>query len=233
MKSLKIALAGALLALTSAPALAQYYGSDGDQFVEAVAKRDGNKATELLQNHPTIIDTKNEKGDTPLLVVLRDEDSDWTGFLLNKGADVNAHGANGDTPLIAAAKAGFDDAAVWLLGMKADVDETNRSGETALIIAVQRGNARIVKLLLDHGANPDRTDAVAGYSARDYANRNSRAREIQKLIEDKKPKSASSANSLRPTTDRSAPIAAAPRGGRNGAAPPSAARGPGAGRPPA
>jgi len=163
-------------------------------YVEAVAKRDGNKATELLQNHPTIIDTKNEKGDTPLLVVLRDEDSDWTGFLLNKGADVNAHGANGDTPLIAAAKAGFDDAAVWLLGMKADVDETNRSGETALIIAVQRGNARIVKLLLDHGANPDRTDAVAGYSARDYANRNSRAREIQKLIEDKKPKSASSAN---------------------------------------
>jgi uncharacterized cysteine cluster protein YcgN (CxxCxxCC family) len=48
--------------------------------------------------------------------------------------------------------------------------------------------------LLDHGANADHTDAVAGYSARDYANRNSRAREIQKLINDKKPKSASAAN---------------------------------------
>lgn len=194
MKSLKIALAGAAFALISTPALAQYYGSDGEQFVDAVSKRDGTKATELLQNHPTIIDTKNDKGDTPLLVVIRDGDSDWAGFLLNKGADVNAHGTNGDTPLIAAAKAGFDDAVGWLLGMGAGVDETNRSGETALIIAVQRGNARIVKLLLDHGANPDRTDAVAGYSARDYANRNSRAREIQKLIDDKKPKAASASN---------------------------------------
>jgi ankyrin repeat protein len=194
MKSLKFALAGALFALTGAPALAQYYGSDGEQFVQAVAKRDGNKATELLQSHPTIIDTKNDKGDTPLLVVVRDGDSDWTGFLLNKGADVNAHGTNGDTPLIAAAKAGFNDAVGWLIGMGADVDETNRSGETALIIAVQRGNARMVKLLLDHGANPDRTDSVAGYSARDYANRNSRAREIQKLINDKKPKGATAAN---------------------------------------
>jgi ankyrin repeat protein len=194
MKSLKFALAGALFALTGAPALAQYYGSDGEQFVQAVAMRDGNKATELLQSHPTIIDTKNDKGDTPLLVVVRDGDSDWTGFLLNKGADVNAHGTNGDTPLIAAAKAGFNDAVGWLIGMGADVDETNRSGETALIIAVQRGNARMVKLLLDHGANPDRTDSVAGYSARDYANRNSRAREIQKLINDKKPKGATAAN---------------------------------------
>jgi ankyrin repeat protein len=194
MKSLKIALAGAAFALTGSPALAQYYGSDGDQFVKAVAERDGNKATELLQNHPTIIDTKNDKGDTPLLVVLRDGDSDWAGFLLNKGADVNSHGANGDTPLIAAAKSGFDDAVGWMLGMGAEVDETNRSGETALIIAVQRGDVRIVKLLLDRGANPDRTDSVAGYSARDYANRNSRAREIQKLINDKKPKAASAAN---------------------------------------
>ena len=65
MKSLKIALAGAALALIGAPAVAQYYWSDGDQFVEAVAKRDGNKATELLQNHPTIVDTKNGRGDTP------------------------------------------------------------------------------------------------------------------------------------------------------------------------
>jgi hypothetical protein len=39
----------------------------------------------------------------------------------------------------------------------------------------------------------DRTDAVAGYSARDYAERDSRARAIQKLINDKKPKGAAAA----------------------------------------
>jgi ankyrin repeat protein len=77
--------------------------------------------------------------------------------------------------------------------MGAKVDETNKSGETPLIIAVQQRDAGMVKTLLAAGADPDRTDAVAGYSARDYANRDSRARDIQKLIDDKKPKGASTA----------------------------------------
>jgi len=193
MKSLKIAFAVAVIAMGSGPALAQY-GSDGDQFVHAVEKRDGGKAQELIASHPTIVDTKNEKGDTGLIIAIRDSDREWTGFLITNGADPNAHGAQGDTPLIAAAKAGFDEAAQWLFGKGAEVDEPNRSGETPLIIAVQRRDTRFVKLLLDHGANPDHTDSVAGYSARDYANRDPRAREIQKLINDKKPKAGSASN---------------------------------------
>ena len=193
MKSLKIALLAAGLALLGAPALAQdaALGSNSDQFVDAVQKRDGDKATQLIQDHPTIIDAKNGKGDTALIIALRASDRDWTGFLLNKGADPNLQGANGDTPLIAAARVGFDEAAEWLLGLGAKVDETNRSGETPLIIAVQHRDAPLVKILLQAGADPDHTDAVAGYSARDYAIRDSRARDIQKLIEAKKPKSAS------------------------------------------
>ena len=194
MKSLKIALVAAGLSMPAAPALAQYMGSDGEQFVQAVSKRDGGKATELVANHPTIVDTKNSRGDTGLIVVIRDSDRDWTGFLIHQNADPNSHGENGDTPLIAAAKVGFDEAAGWLIRIGAKVDEPNKSGETPLIIAVQQRNARFVKLLLEHGADPDRTDSVAGYSARDYANRDSRAREIQKLINDKKPKAATASN---------------------------------------
>ena len=55
---------------------------------------------------------------------------------------------------------------------------------------MQQRDARLVRLLLAHGADPDRTDAVAGYSARDYATRDTRSRDIQKLINDKKPKTA-------------------------------------------
>ncbi|HEY7005162.1 MAG TPA: ankyrin repeat domain-containing protein [Sphingomicrobium sp.] len=193
MKSLRIGFAAFGIAMMSTAALAQYYGTDGEQFVAAVQKRDGDKATELVSNHPTIVDTKDGNGDTGLIITIRASDRDWTGFLLNKGADPNSHGANGDTPLIAAAKVGFDDAAGWLMTMGADVDEPNRSGETALIIAVQQRDTRFVKLLLEHGANPDKTDNVAGYSARDYANRDPRARDIQKLINDKKPKAGTSA----------------------------------------
>ena len=60
-------------------------------------------------------------------------------------------------------------------------------------IAVQQRDAPLVKILLQAGADPDRTDAVAGYSARDYAIRDARAREILKMIEAKKPKKASTA----------------------------------------
>lgn len=193
MKFLKILLAASALATFSAPALAQLAGNDGQDFIDAVQKRDGDKATQLVTNHPTIIDTKDGKGDTGLIIAIRSSDRDWTGFLLNKGADPNLQGAGGDTPLITAAKAGFDEAAAWLLGLGAKVDGTNRSGETPLIIAVQQRDAPLVKLLLEHGADPDHTDNVAGYSARDYASRDQRARDIQKLISDKKPKAESAA----------------------------------------
>lgn len=194
MKSLKIAFAAFAITLLSTPAVAQLTSNNGQDFLDAVQKRDGDKAIQLITNHPTIIDTKNGDGDTSLIISIRAADSDWTGFLLTKGADPNLSGGHGDTPLITAAKAGFYDAAGWLIGLGANIDATNKAGETALIIAVQQRDARLVKLLLEHGANPDRSDAVAGYSARDYANRDPRARDIQKLINDKKPKGSTASN---------------------------------------
>ena len=193
MKSLKILLAAGAFAVLSTPSVAQIAGNDGQQFIDAVEKRDGDKATQLIADHPTVIDTRNGDGDTGLIIAIRGSDHDWTGFLLNKGADPNLQGKNGDTPLITAAKAGFGEAAQWLIGLGANIDATNKAGETPLIIAVQQRDAPMVKLLLTHGADPDKSDHVAGYSARDYANRDSRARDIQKLINDKKPKGASTA----------------------------------------
>jgi ankyrin repeat protein len=192
MKSLKIVLAAAGIALVSAPVTAQT-GPDSHQFIDAVQKRDGNKAIQLITDHPTIINAKDGNGDTGLIIAIRNGDQDWTGFLLQKGADPNLAGSNGDTPLITAARAGFDEAADWLIGLGADVDDTNKAGETPLIIAVQQRDVRLVRLLLDHGANPDHTDAAAGYSARDYATRDPRAREILQMIDQKKPKASKAA----------------------------------------
>jgi ankyrin repeat protein len=56
-------------------------------------------------------------------------------------------------------------------------------GETPLIVAVQRREVPIIKMLLRAGADPDKTDTAAGYSARDYAKRDSRNPEILALIE--------------------------------------------------
>ena len=132
MKSLNIAFAMGALILVSAPAVAQLSGTDTQAFVDAVQKRDGAKATDLLATHPTIVDTKDANGDTGLIITLRASDQDWAGFLLNKGADPNTAGANGDTPLITAAKASFDQAAEWLIGLGAKVDADEQVGRNAI-----------------------------------------------------------------------------------------------------
>lgn len=188
MKQLAFVFLSAL-ALSAAPAAAQLAGTPGNDFVEAVKKSDGDKAIGILQAHPNgIVDTKDGEGNTGLIIAINRSDETWTGYLLNKGADPNLGGKGGDTPLIAAARVGFTQAVQWLIAIGARVDAPNRMGETPLIIAVQQRELPIVRQLLDAGANPDRSDAAAGYSARDYATRDPRARDILKLIEDKKPK---------------------------------------------
>jgi uncharacterized protein len=181
-----VLFAAAVLAASSATA---QNNTPGNDFVEAVKKSDGDKAIGILDAHPSgIVDTKDGDGNTGLIIAISRGDETWTGYLLNKGADPNLAGKGGDTPLIAASRIGFTQAVQWLIAIGAKVDAPNRMGETPLIIAVQQRELPIVRQLLDAGANPDRSDAAAGYSARDYATRDPRARDILKLIEDKKPK---------------------------------------------
>ena len=189
MRSLRIAVLAATLLAAGRPALAQR-SVDSANFVSAVEKGDGSTAAQLLNDHPTIIDSRDGKGDTALIMAINRNDPDWTGFLLNKGADPNlASTRTGDTPLMAAARIGFFDAAGWLLGLGAKVDGTNKLGETPLIVAVQQRQVLMIKLLLSHGADPDKVDAAQGFSARQYAERDNRSRQILQLIESKKPKS--------------------------------------------
>lgn len=176
-----------VVGLLSAPAGAQS-GSDAILFIEAVRDRNGEKATELLRFRPLVVNARGERGETALILAVSRRDVEWTGFLLHQGADPNLAARDGDTPLIAAARSGFGEAAGMLLSLRAKVDAANKMGETALIVAVQQRRADIVKILLAAGADPDRTDNAAGYSARDYAKRDNRARDIMALIEASKTK---------------------------------------------
>lgn len=183
-----------LSSLVAAPASAQLVSTPGADLVDAVKKSDGDKAIQILSSRPAgIVDAKDSDGNTSLIVAINRGDEQWTGFLLNKGADLNLAGRGGNTPLISAARIGFGNAVEWLLSLGARVDTANRMGETPLIIAVQQRETPIVRLLLNAGANPDKTDNAAGYSARDYASRDPRAKDILKLIQDKRPKGVSAA----------------------------------------
>ncbi|MEO6360485.1 MAG: ankyrin repeat domain-containing protein [Sphingomicrobium sp.] len=190
MEKWKLAALAMTLSGVASPALAQSTGFDGVNFVQAVRESDGDKALPLLSSRPNVVNARDDSGDTPLTVTIGRRDDTWTFFLLGKGADPNQPGRNGDTPLIVAARVGYYDAADQLLARDAKVDAANRMGETPLIVAVQQRQREIVKLLLDNGANPDKTDNAAGYSARDYAKRDSRTRDILGLIEASKQSTA-------------------------------------------
>ena len=183
MKWLKVAVVAAGFMMASAPAAGQM-ASDGAAFVDAVRKSDGNAAKKIIDERgATVINARAYDGSTALAVAIGNRDEDWTAFLLNQGADPNLPSKGGETPLMAAARIGYDDAVGWLLGLGVKVDATNKMGETALIVAVQQRRARIVRALLAAGANPDKADTAAGLTARDYAKRDSRSREILQLIE--------------------------------------------------
>lgn len=188
----RVFLAIAALVSMPVPASAQLQ-NDGEALVKAVREEDDNKAIELLTSRGrSIVNTRDSKGDTALIVAITRRDSSWTGYLLKQGADPNYPARNGDTPLIAAARVGFEDAAQWLIDLGGKVDGANRMGETPLIVAVQQRQIPVIRLLLNRGANPDKTDSAAGYSARDYAKRDNRGGEILRLIDSKKAKPAAS-----------------------------------------
>ncbi len=188
MNALQRALVAIAMGTAAASAPAQGGGYDGAQFVEAIRKGDGGKALELLQAKPILVNARDLNGTTALIAAIQQRDTEWAGYLLQQGADPNLSLSDGETPLMAASRVGMQDAVQWLLGLNARVNDTNRSGETALIVAVQQRKAPIVKILLDAGADPDRADSAAGYSARDYAKRDSRTPELLRLIEAKVPK---------------------------------------------
>ncbi|KQZ73953.1 hypothetical protein ASE06_16735 [Sphingopyxis sp. Root214] len=183
-------LASFLVALIAAtgllfsPAQAQFRG--GYAFLQAVESRDGTKATEALKDDPSFINTRNpDTGQTALIIVTKRRDSSWLRFLLAKDADPSIGDRQGVTPLMHAALINFTDGAEELLKEKAPVDQANRRGETALILAVQSKNVAMVRLLVKHGANPDKADHVAGMSARAYAKRDDRTGQIVALLDAK------------------------------------------------
>jgi ankyrin repeat protein len=180
------AVAAAMALAVAVPASTQSY-SDSFTFLKAVRERDGNKATELVSQPGTaVVNLKDPStGEAALHIVTRGRDYTWLSFLLGKRANPNVQNSKGETPLSLAAQLGWTDGAELLLSQGAVVDLANQRGETPLILAVHMHNLPMVRLLLTNGANPTKTDHVAGYSALDYARQGSQDLPIARLLESK------------------------------------------------
>lgn len=181
---LRMTMMAALALAAAAPALGQPNVNKGAVLLKALRESNGSMARSLVEeNGKALVNYRDSDGDSPIHIVIRARNDDWTGYLLSMGADPNLAGRGGDTPLIEAARLGWRPGLARLMVARADPDRPNKRGETPLIVAVQQRQQQAVTLLLRYGADPDRKDYSAGYSARDYARRDTRMPQLLQLIE--------------------------------------------------
>lgn len=190
MRHAAVGIASALaLATPPCAVMAQQLVSPGYTFIKNVKDRDGAKVQEALDKPgSTIIQSRDENGETALHIVTKRRDLLWVRFLLGKGANMNIQDRDGNTALSDAAQIGFTDGASQLLEVGASPDLANNRGETPLVLATQAHDIDTVRALLQYGADPKIQDHVAGLSALDYATRDPRSAAILKLLQDAKPK---------------------------------------------
>ncbi|MCL7034495.1 hypothetical protein MKW94_018522, partial [Papaver nudicaule] len=108
----------------------------------------------LIETLKLDVDSIYGNGQTPLCWAIAKENHDTVRYLLEKGANADATIPGNYTPLHYAAKTGDTNIVTSLLSRGARVDVASMSG-TALLAAAAGGHRDAVKVLLDHGANPN------------------------------------------------------------------------------
>lgn len=154
-----------------------YVGLSPDEaLIKAARLGDGIKARQLLANGANV-NAIDRNGVTPLLAAAHEGRLELVQQLVTAGAEINfvplglrefalsrssaplserelmTVASRGDTALIAAGRAGRLDVVEYLLQQKASFDVANRQGELLLFIAAAQGDRKLVKTLLDHGAD--------------------------------------------------------------------------------
>ncbi|XP_063393978.1 histone-lysine N-methyltransferase EHMT1 [Cydia fagiglandana] len=104
-------------------------------------------------------DDKSETGsDEELLKVIR--------YLVAAGCDANLPGPEGMTALHTAARYGHKEACAAILGSaRSQVDPRDHGGWTPLVWAAEHSHAAVVRLLLEHGADPTAMDIEGNAAA--------------------------------------------------------------------
>ena len=123
------------------------------RMMEALRQANQPAFRKMLTEDPDVVRRRGLGGSTPLMYAALYGDADSVRRLLESGADPNLRNDAGATALMWAAS---DLGKTRLLVEHgADVNARSDNGRTPLMIAAGRyGSAPVVKLLLDHGANP-------------------------------------------------------------------------------
>jgi ankyrin repeat protein len=123
----------------------------------AAAQGDVPRLKELFAADPNLISIRDDL----LRTAAQTGQKDAVEFLILQGADVNAKGFFEVGPLAYIAMNGTNDqkcaeVATLLLARGAEVDPVDRYGATPLLHAVEMHKVQVARVLLEHGANPER-----------------------------------------------------------------------------
>jgi len=109
----------------------------------------------LLLEHGVDVDVRTEDGTTPLISASMSGSVEAGWYLIDHGADINARNDGDYTPLYFAFRGHVESVRMLLeRGAAAVIDIRHQYGETPLHHAARLGNVEIVRLYLEHGADP-------------------------------------------------------------------------------
>jgi len=119
----------------------------------AIRSEDLNSVKEILKKDASLINAKDQRGSTPLLLATYYGFEDITDFILSLNPELNEKDGSGNTALMGVCFKGYESIAEKLIRAGANVNETNSMGGTALHFAAMFNKANLVKLLLENGAD--------------------------------------------------------------------------------
>jgi len=126
---------------------------------QAVIAGDLSTIRSLLEADSTLLESKDQDGNTPLIKACQTMQLAAANYLIDKGANVNAKGQKDVTPLLLIRKDKDEsfDLIQRLIDKGADVNAklsyTFRKWTVFCDLAYTSGNTKIAKLLIDHGAD--------------------------------------------------------------------------------
>jgi ankyrin repeat protein len=124
------------------------------ELVDLLRDDDLHSFMRIVQDDPTLLNARGPEGSTPFMYAVPYTDTHTLAKLLELGADPNKHNDDNATALMWAAR-DFDKTRL-LISHGADVNAKSDDHRTPLMIAARRpGAVKIVKFLLDNGANPN------------------------------------------------------------------------------
>jgi len=126
--------------------------ANGNPMLFLAIKERSTGVIDLLLKDPKIdVDLSNKNGETPLMIASIDGNLPLVKTLVLQNKALLDHISW--TPLHYACAKGHFEVAQFLIANGATVDSMNLGNTTPLMMAVQSGNEKLVKLLLDKGAD--------------------------------------------------------------------------------